>query len=87
MITLHRLGHAAEEFLLNPDLVLTVEATPDTVVTLTNGHKIVVVETPWRVAQEIRRWRAGVLADALGGARPVPQPVEVAAPAADHQSR
>jgi flagellar protein FlbD len=87
MITLHRLGHAAEEFLLNPDLILTVEATPDTVVTLTNGHKIVVVESPWRVAQEIRRWRAGVLADALGGARPLAQPVEVAVGAADHQSR
>lgn len=87
MIALHRLGHQAEEFLLNPDLILTVEATPDTVVSLTNGHKVVVVESPWRVAQEVRRWRSGVLADALGGARPVPQPVEVAGGGADHQSR
>ena len=34
MITLHRLGHAAEPFHLNPDLIVTVEANPDTVITL-----------------------------------------------------
>jgi flagellar protein FlbD len=65
MIGLHRLGHNAEEFLLNPDLILTVEANPDTVVTLTSGVKIVVVESPLRVAHAVRAWRAGILADAL----------------------
>ena len=34
MIRLRRLG-GSEEFDLNPDLILTVESTPDTVVTLT----------------------------------------------------
>ena len=33
MITLHRLGHAAERFHLNPDLIVTIEANPDTVIT------------------------------------------------------
>ena len=28
MITLHRLGHKLELFRLNPDLIVTVEATP-----------------------------------------------------------
>jgi flagellar protein FlbD len=83
VIPLHRLGQNAEELLLNPDLILTVEANPDTVVTLTSGTKIVVVESPWRVAQEVRRWRSGVLADALGAGRGA----EVAPLAADHQSR
>ena len=54
MITLHRLGHAAEPFHLNPDLIVTVEANPDTVVTLTTGTKIVVAEPPERVVDEIR---------------------------------
>lgn len=31
---------------LNPDLVLFAEATPDTVITMTNGEKILVKETP-----------------------------------------
>ena len=42
MITLHRLGHKLEIFRLNPDLIVTVEATPDTVITLATGAKIVV---------------------------------------------
>lgn len=42
MITLHRLD--GKEFVLNVNLIETVEATPDTVVTLTSGHKYVVQE-------------------------------------------
>lgn len=33
-------------FFVNPDLIFTLEATPDTVITLTNGEKLVVKETP-----------------------------------------
>ncbi len=76
MITLHRLGHAAEPFHLNPDLIVTVEANPDTVVTLTTGTKIVVAEPPDRVVGQIRQFRVDVLAGALerrkeeGGSQP-----------------
>ena len=59
MISLHRLGHQAEEFHLNPDLIVTVEANPDTVITLTTGTKIVVAEPPDRVVEEIRAYRVG----------------------------
>ena len=72
MIVLHRLGHNAEQFHLNPDLILTVEATPDTVVTLTTGAKIVVVESPVRVAEAVRAWRTEILKDALGRRRDEP---------------
>ncbi len=65
MIVLHRLGHQTEPFHLNPDMILTVEATPDTVVTLTSGAKIVVGESPELVAEEVHAWRAGILRDAL----------------------
>jgi uncharacterized protein YlzI (FlbEa/FlbD family) len=67
MITLHRLGHRLEPFLLNPDLIATVEAHPDTVVTLTTGARVVVCETPEEVTAEIRCWRATILSDALHG--------------------
>jgi uncharacterized protein YlzI (FlbEa/FlbD family) len=60
MITLHRLGHTDEPFLLNDDLIVTVEACPDTHVALATGAKIVVCETPEQVADAIREWRASV---------------------------
>lgn len=33
-------------YFLNPDMILTLEATPDTVVTLTTGEKLIVRESP-----------------------------------------
>ena len=33
-------------FFINPDMIITLEATPDTVITLTNGEKLIVKETP-----------------------------------------
>jgi flagellar protein FlbD len=74
MISLHRLGHQAEEFHLNPDLIVTVEANPDTVVTLTTGTKIVVAETPDRVVEEIRDYRTEILSGALNRRRQETQP-------------
>ena len=65
MITLHRLGHAVDTFQINPDAIVTVEATPDTVITIINGQKVVVAEPPERVAAEIQSYRATVLAEAL----------------------
>jgi flagellar protein FlbD len=65
MISLHRLGHQAESFFLNPDLVVTIEATPDTVVTLTTGTKIVIAEAPEVVVARIRDYRIAVLAGAI----------------------
>ena len=65
MIKLHRLGHAVEAFNLNPDLIMTVEATPDTVITLSNGSKIVVAEPPERVVADVRAHRIEVLAGAM----------------------
>jgi flagellar protein FlbD len=65
MIRLHRLGGSEHEFDLNPDLVLTVESTPDTTVTLTTGTKIVVAESPDSVTAAVREWRVGILERAL----------------------
>lgn len=33
-------------YFINPDHILTLEATPDTVITLTHGEKLMVRETP-----------------------------------------
>ena len=61
MIRLHRLAHAEEDFHLNPDLILSIEATPDTVVTLTTHTKLIVSERPEEVVDLVRAWRASIL--------------------------
>lgn len=69
MIVLHRLGHDHDELSLNPDLIVTVEAHPDSVVTLSTGTKIVVAESPEEITGAVRDWRVGILAAALKDAR------------------
>ncbi len=65
MITLNRLGHSDEPFQLNTDMIVTVESTPDTVITLATGTKVVVAETPDQVAAAVHSYRASVLAEAF----------------------
>jgi flagellar protein FlbD len=70
MITLNRLGQHDEPFQLNTDMIVTVESTPDTVITLATGAKVVVTETPEQVAAAVREYRAEVLSEALRRRRP-----------------
>jgi flagellar protein FlbD len=73
MIELHRLTHPDQPFHLNPDHILTVEATPDTVISLESAAKFVVLETPEEIVQLIRDWRASIIARASHpGLRAVP---------------
>ncbi|MDR1961483.1 MAG: flagellar FlbD family protein [Gracilibacteraceae bacterium] len=55
MITLTKLND--EEFILNCDLIETVEQTPDTVIALTTGKKIAVKESPRAVVQRVIDFR------------------------------
>ena len=61
MICLHKFGRQPQAVYLNPDLILSIEANPDTVVTLTTGSRLVVTETPEEVTRAVREWRASVL--------------------------
>jgi flagellar protein FlbD len=65
MITLNRLGHHDEPFQLNPDMIVTIESTPDTVIALATGAKVVVSETPDEVARAVHSYRADVLEEAF----------------------
>jgi flagellar protein FlbD len=62
MIVLHRLTHPDQPFYLNADLIHTVEATPDTVVSLANSAKVIVIETPEEIVALIREWRVSIVA-------------------------
>ena len=59
MILVHRLK--GEPIFINSDLIEMIEATPDTVVSLADGRKIVVTESPEEVVELSRRYRASVL--------------------------
>jgi flagellar protein FlbD len=65
MITLHRLGHTTEQLHVNHDLILSVEANPDTVISLVGGDKIVVAESPRDVIDKVRECRIEILTGAM----------------------
>jgi flagellar protein FlbD len=68
VITLTRLGNGLL-IAVNPDLIERGEHTPDTVITLIDGHKLVVQEPLEQVIALIRTWRASVAAEAITMAR------------------
>ncbi len=61
MITLHRLSGSV--FALNSDLIERVDSTPDTVITLVDGTKYVVLEGLTEVVDAIRGYRGAVIAE------------------------
>ncbi|HXA05018.1 MAG TPA: flagellar FlbD family protein [Bryobacteraceae bacterium] len=63
MIQLTRLNHAP--LVLNSDLIEHMDVTPDTVVTLTTGQKIVVLESAEEVVDRIIEYRRSLIAGAF----------------------
>ncbi len=64
MIVVHRLTHPESPLYINPDQIQLVEANPDTVVTLINGSRFVVGESPAEIAALVRTWRASIVSEA-----------------------
>ncbi len=57
MIKVTRLRASEPELVVNAELIETVEATPDTVITLTTGHKIIVQESVDTVVQLVVEYK------------------------------
>lgn len=55
MIWLSRLN--GKKFVLNSELIKSIEATPDTVITLTTGEKLMVLESVDTVVQGATQYR------------------------------
>lgn len=55
MIVLHRLN--GDELVLNSSHIEIIEATPDTVITLTNDRKYLVKETPQEIIEMVAVFR------------------------------
>ncbi len=62
MIMLTRLTGAP--FALNPDLIERAEATPDTVLTLCDGTKLLVAETVDELVERVREYRSLIISRA-----------------------
>ena len=45
------------EFILNAEIIETIEETPDTVITLTNGKKIIVEEPMEEVVRQVVKYK------------------------------
>ena len=59
MIRLTRISHAP--VVLNSDLIEHIESTPDTVISLTTGQKVVVLESTDEVVRRVIEFRRAVL--------------------------
>ncbi|MCX6596714.1 MAG: flagellar FlbD family protein [Acidobacteria bacterium] len=55
MIHLTRINHS--EIVLNSDLIELIESTPDTVISLSNGQKVMVLEQPDHIIDKIVSYR------------------------------
>jgi flagellar protein FlbD len=58
MIKLTRLNHIP--LFLNSDLIEHIDATPDTVVSLTSGQKFLVTESPEEVVDKVVEFRRSI---------------------------
>ena len=92
MIMLTRLS--GSQFVLNSDLIERIDATPDTVITLTDGTKYVVADSMTDVVAKVRSYRSEIVALSVlvpadpGQSFPAPRLAPVAPltgdPASDH---
>lgn len=63
--------------LVNPDRIETVEETPDTVITLADGKKLLVREAAMIVANRFRSYQRAIRSDArFGGRRRSDPPID-----------
>ncbi|MGE8720554.1 flagellar FlbD family protein [Leptospira terpstrae] len=58
MVILHRLKGA--EFVLNADLIETIEANPDTIITLVNEKKFIVQEPVAEVVEKVVSYKTRI---------------------------
>jgi flagellar protein FlbD len=65
MIKLTRLNR--DPLVLNPDLIEHMESTPDTVITLTTGQKLMVRETADEVIERVIAYRRAIYEKPGGG--------------------
>ncbi|WAM32109.1 flagellar FlbD family protein [Caldicellulosiruptor naganoensis] len=69
MIKLRRINN--KEFVVNADFIEFVEATPDTVITLTNGVKLVVKESVDEVIEKVIEYKKKIFEGVIFNIQPM----------------
>ena len=65
MISLTRINDTP--IVLNAELIEFVEANPDTIVSLSNGHKYLVKDTVDEVVEKVKEYKRSILIGPLAG--------------------
>ena len=63
MIKLTRLNDSL--LVVNADIIEVVEANPDTIISLTTGHKILVKESVDEVIESVKDYKRSILSETL----------------------
>jgi flagellar protein FlbD len=58
VIKVKRLNH--QEFVVNAELIQTIESTPDTVITLTDGQKLMVIDSVDEVITKVVEYKRAI---------------------------
>jgi flagellar protein FlbD len=85
MIYVTRLNH--KSVVLNSDLIEHIETTPDTVISLTNGQKLMVLESAEEVVARVVEFRRRVLAVPMVGCPPTAEEPAFAVESEPHGRR
>ena len=64
MIAVTRLD--GRKLIVNADLIESIEQTPDTIISFTSGHKVLVRDHPDDLARRVIEYRRATLAEAAG---------------------
>ncbi|MCB0384225.1 MAG: flagellar FlbD family protein [Bdellovibrionales bacterium] len=70
MIIVHRLSGAP--LFINPDLIMYLESTPDTVVTFRGGEKLPIKESIEQLQSQILEYRRSYTPSQIGASPPPP---------------
>ncbi|WP_271629387.1 flagellar FlbD family protein [Caldicellulosiruptor sp. DIB 104C] len=74
MIKLRRINN--KEFVVNADFIEFVESTPDTVITLTNGVKLVVKESVDEVIEKVIEYKRRIFEGVIFNIQPMQKEYE-----------
>lgn len=66
MIHVTRLNHTT--VVLNSDLIEQIETTPDTIISLTTGEKLMVLETSDQIVKRVIEFRKAISGQSVGAA-------------------
>ncbi len=61
MIVLHKMN--GDEFILNSNHIETIESKPDTVITLTNDRKYLVLEKPDEILAKLQEYQRKIFTE------------------------